>query len=125
MQNMAQALRVHRSLSRQTRSPSFHAFIKAHSGKIPRSVLAFGEVYFICWKEITADHALSLMESKHLQKAAIHMDAVKAELKSGLMEGLKSSLDRNAVRFRLGGKCSFSDQKPSASLSRRDETLLM
>ena len=38
-----------------------------------------------------ADHALSLMESKHQQKAAIHMDAVKAELKSGLMEGWKSS----------------------------------
>ena len=30
---MAQAFSVHRSLSRQTRSPCFHAFIKAHSGK--------------------------------------------------------------------------------------------
>ena len=46
-----------------------------------------------------ADHALSSMESKHQQKAAIHMDAVKAELKSGLMEGWKSSLDQNTVRF--------------------------
>ena len=71
-----------------------------------------------------ADHALSLMESKHQQKAAIHMDAVKAELKSGLMDGWKSSLDQNAVRFRLGGKSSFADQKASATLSRRDETLL-
>ena len=53
------------------------------------------------------------------------MDAVKAELKSGLMEGWKSSLDQNAVRFRLGGKSSFADQKASATLSRRDETLLM
>ena len=46
-----------------------------------------------------ADRALSLMESKHQQKAAIHMDAVKAELKSGLMKGWKSSLDQNAVCF--------------------------
>ena len=72
-----------------------------------------------------ADHALSSMESKHQQKAAIHMDAVKAELKSGLMEGWKSSLDQNTVRFRLGGKTSFSDHKMSATLTRRDETLLM
>ena len=72
-----------------------------------------------------ADHALSSMESKHQQKAAIHMDAVKAELKSGLMEGWKSSLDQNTVRFRLGGKSSFSDHKTSATLTRRDETLLM
>ena len=72
-----------------------------------------------------ADHALSLMESKHQQKAAINMDAVKAELKSGLMEGWKRSLDQNAVRFRLGGKCSFSDQKASATLTKHDETLLM
>ena len=68
---------------------------------------------------------VSLMESKHQQKAAIHIDAVKAELKSGLMEGWKSSLDQNAVRFRLGGKSSFSDQKASATLTKRDETLLM
>ena len=68
---------------------------------------------------------VSLMESKHQQKAAIHIDAVKAELKSGLMEGWKSSLDQNAVRFRLGGKCSFSDQKASATLTKHDETLLM
>ena len=55
----------------------------------------------------------------------IHMDAVKAELKSGLMEGWKSSLDQNTVRFRLGGKNNFSDHKMSATLTRRDETLLM
>ena len=53
------------------------------------------------------------------------MDDVKAELKSGLMEGWKSSLDQNTVRFRLGGKTSFSDHKMSATLTRRDETLLM
>ena len=41
------------------------------------------------------------------------------------MEGWKHSLDQNAVCFRLGGKCSFSDQKASATLSRRDETLFM
>ena len=41
------------------------------------------------------------------------------------MEGWKSSLDQNAVRFQLGGKSSFADQKASATLSRRDETLLM
>ena len=63
-----------------------------------------------------ADHNVSLMESKHQQKAAIHMDAVKAVLKSGLMEGC--SLDQNAVCFRLGGKSSFADQKASATLSR-------
>ena len=47
----------------------------------------------------TADHALSLMELNHQRKAAIHMNAVKAELKSGLMEGWKSSFDQNAVHF--------------------------
>ena len=110
---MAQALRVHWSLSRQTRSPCFHAFIKAHSGKnsevgagIWRSLLyllernycskiVFQFVYSYCgvvkneMVDRAADHALSLMESKHQQNSAIHMDAVKAKIwVDGRMEEL-------------------------------------
>ena len=69
-------------------------------GKNYCSKIVFQFVYSHCgvvkneMVDRAADHTLSLMESKHQQKAAIHMDAVKAELKSGLWKDGRARLTK-------------------------------
>ena len=57
--------------------------------------------------------------------AALSLMEFEAPAKSSDSYVCCQSRAKNAVRFRLGGKCSFSDEKGSATLSRRDESLLI